>query len=497
MLKKLILLIIISLTLGAKPPNLGVKDIKSKTEEILKTHANFKKVEPIVAERILKNFIDELDPTKTYFLESDIEKWLYPTEEILNTVIQSFKSLNFAIFMDIHKEMTQAIERRNKLDLELNLANLPKDVNPEEFKDMKWTNSKRELLTRVARIQALQLDSAEKVSEECKDTILQVLSKRKTNREKELLTNNSNERKSMILSYLLKAFCHALDSQTDYFTPFEANQFMMQVQQKLSGIGAQLRDNLNGFSVMHIIEKSPAEIANLKIGDRIIAVNTEPVIGLDISDAVELIRGKNGSKVNLTIMRKNAEDSTETKFDIELTRSEIVLEESRFEKNFEPFGDGTILHLKLFSFYQDDKNSSAQDLKNVIEECKKKHKIKAVLLDLRSNTGGLLSQAVDVSSLFITKGIVVSIKDCFGNIQHLRNTEGKTSFDGPLVVLTNKASASASEIVAGTLKDYGRAIVVGEETFGKGSFQTFSLDASKNVINPTGEFKVTRGRYYT
>ena len=133
----------------------------------------------------------------------------------------------------------------------------------------------------------------------------------------------------------------------------------------------------------------------------------------------------------------------------------------------------------------------------MIEECKKKHKIKAVLLDLRSNTGGLLSQAVDVSSLFITKGIVVSIKDCFGNIQHLRNTEGKTSFDGPLVVLTNKASASASEIVAGTLKDYGRAIVVGEETFGKGSFQTFSLDASKNVINPTGEFKVTRGRYYT
>ncbi|KKM14526.1 hypothetical protein LCGC14_1705220, partial [marine sediment metagenome] len=168
------------------------------------------------------------------------------------------------------------------------------------------------------------------------------------------------------------------------------------------------------------------------------------------------------------------------------------------EKNFEPFGDGVILNLKLFSFYQDSKSSSSQDLKNAIDNYAKKHKIKAIILDLRSNTGGLLPQAVEVASLFISKGIVVSIKDSSDNLQHLRNTDGKTTFDGPLVVLVNKASASASEIVAGTLQDYGRAIVVGEETFGKGSFQTFSLDSSKNAkINPSGEVKVTRGRYYT
>ena len=495
---KLILLIIIALTISAKQPNLTVKDMKVKTEEILKSHANFKKIEPMIAERILKNFVDELDPNKTYFIESDIEKWLYPSDEIINAVIEGFKSSNFSVFNEIHRVMIDAINRRNKLETELSMSGLPKDVKPEEFKDMKWTNSKRELLTRLLRIKALQLDSAEKVSEECKETISQVLEKKKINKEKEITTKDSEERKAFILSCLLKSFCHSLDSHTDYFTPFEANQFMMQVQQKLSGIGAQLRDNLNGFMIMHVIDGSPAKLANLKTGDRIIAVNSEPVIGLDITEAVEMIRGEMGSKVNLTIMRKLDDDQDEHKFDIEITRSEVVLEETRLEKNFEPFGDGVILNLKLFSFYQDSKSSSSQDLKNAIDNYAKKNKIKAIILDLRSNTGGLLPQAVEVASLFISKGIVVSIKDSSDNLQHLRNTDGKTTFDGPLVVLVNKASASASEIVAGTLQDYGRAIVVGEETFGKGSFQTFSLDSSKNAkINPSGEVKVTRGRYYT
>ena len=121
------------------------------------------------------------------------------------------------------------------------------------------------------------------------------------------------------------------------------------------------------------------------------------------------------------------------------------------------------------------------------------------MLDLRSNSGGLLSQAVGVAGLFITKGIVVSIKDENGKVQHLRDLDGKTSWDGPLVVLVNRASASASEIVAQTLQDYGRAIVVGDETtYGKGSYQTFTLNGSQEGgVNPEGEYKVTRGRYYT
>jgi len=125
--------------------------------------------------------------------------------------------------------------------------------------------------------------------------------------------------------------------------------------------------------------------------------------------------------------------------------------------------------------------------------------VKGVVLDLRFNSGGMLSQAVAVTGMFITKGVVVSIKDNTGKIQHLRDIDGKTTWDGPLVVLVNRGSASASEIVAQTLKDYGRALIVGDEhTYGKGSFQTFTLNASKDAkVNPEGEYKVTRGRYYT
>jgi carboxyl-terminal processing protease len=185
--------------------------------------------------------------------------------------------------------------------------------------------------------------------------------------------------------------------------------------------------------------------------------------------------------------------------EIELIRGEVVLEESRLETQLEPYGDGQIALLRLFSFYQDQKFSSAQDMRKALEQLKKDHKLKGVVIDLRGNAGGLLTQAVAVTGLFISNGIVVSVKDNTGKVQHLRELEGKPVWDGPLMVLVNRASASAAEIVAQTLQDYGRAVVVGDEhTFGKGSFQTFTLDPINNPkVNPQGEYKVTRGRYYT
>lgn len=185
--------------------------------------------------------------------------------------------------------------------------------------------------------------------------------------------------------------------------------------------------------------------------------------------------------------------------EIEIIRGEVVLKESRLESTKHPFGDGCIGILHLFSFYQDSTSSSAKDLTNAIEELKKDSKLKGIILDLRNNAGGVLTQAVAVTGLFIDKGVVVSVKDNTNSIQRLRNLEEKKIWDGPLLVLTNRGSASASEIVAQTLKEYGRAFVVGDaETFGKGTFQTFTLESSNyGKVNPKGEFKVTRGRYYT
>ena len=177
----------------------------------------------------------------------------------------------------------------------------------------------------------------------------------------------------------------------------------------------------------------------------------------------------------------------------------MVLKETRLEKSYEPYGNGVIGHFHLFSFYQDPNSSSAGDLKEAILEMKKKQNLKGIVLDLRNNAGGLLPQAVSVTGLFISKGVVVSVKDNTGVVQHLRNIDGQPIWTGPLIVLTNRTSASAAEIVAQTLQDYGRALVVGDpHTYGKGTFQTFTLEsANYGKVNPKGEFKVTRGRYYT
>jgi carboxyl-terminal processing protease len=253
---------------------------------------------------------------------------------------------------------------------------------------------------------------------------------------------------------------------------------------------------------VRIVEGSPASQTNkLKVGDRIVAVDQDPIVGMDITEAVELIRGPQGSIVNLTVLReaKESDSTKEEKLDVEIVRGEIVLKESRLETTYEPYGDGIIAILHLYSFYQDSTSSSASDVTAAVEKLKTEHKIKGIILDLRNNAGGLLPQAVSVTGLFISKGVVVSVKDNTGQIQHLRNVDSRKIWDGPLVVLTARTSASAAEIVAQTLQDYGRAIVIGDpETFGKGTFQTFTLESANfGKVNPKGEYKVTRGRYYT
>jgi carboxyl-terminal processing protease len=484
-------------TSACKPPELTPRDIRSKTEEILKAHVCHKALNPELMKRIFQNYLEELDPTKTYFLAKEVENWIEPKEEMIEKGLKGFKTTDFSLFLKLHAQLLKVIERRNKLETYLLTKPIPTDVKSEEFKDLSWAKDPQELTTRLLRIRALQLSTAEKMGDEEKSRLFQRIRKYRLNREAEWVGASQEESLKIVLSHLLKAFTSSLDSHTNYFTPAEANQFMIQVQQRLFGIGAQLRDDLNGLTIVRILDNSPASQSNkIRINDKIIAVNNEPVIGMNIQEAVELIRGEKGTPVLLTILRNSGE---EEKLEIELTRGEVVLEESRLETTPESFGDGTVAILHLFSFYQDPNDSSASDIKKSIEELKAQGNLKGVILDLRGNAGGLLSQAVSVTGLFIHNGIVVSVKDNTGKLKHLRETEGNPIWNGPLVVLVNRASASAAEIVAQTLQDYGRALIVGDDfTFGKGSIQTLTLDPINHPkINPQGEYKVTQGKYYT
>ena len=493
----IILSLLLCISCYSKQPDIDTKDVHKKVEEILKAHVSHREVDEAIIERALSNFVDDLDPHKTYFLAEEVENFVNPDKKLVRDALNDYSKANFKVFGQIYAQYIKAIDRREQLEEEISKKDATQDVDSKKLKDLNWAKNSEELATRLLEIRFLQLKSAEKMDDDTKVNILKHIEKRRRNYEAEF--TNKEEREKHICALVLKSIASSLDSHTNYFTPNEANQFMIQVQQRLFGIGAQLRDTLNGFTIMRIIEGGPAEkCGKLKNNDRIIAVNHEPIVGLDITEGVEKIRGEEGTEVELTICRDHADGKTET-FDLKLTRNEIVIEETRLKSEAIPFADGALAYLKLYSFYQDENTSSTQDILKALEEIEKEHKIKGVLLDLRGNTGGLLNKAVGVAGLFIHQGIVVSVKDNEDNVQHLRETSADCAFDGPLVILTDKASASASEIVAQSLQDYGRAIVVGDEhTFGKGSFQTLTLTTkSSGKVDPKGEYKVTRGRYYT
>jgi carboxyl-terminal processing protease len=346
------------------------------------------------------------------------------------------------------------------------------------------------------------VDAAEHLDAKLYQKAIQRIQKLQIAFEQQRTPKNSIIFKQTVATFLMKAFAEALDSQSAFFTPTEAKQLLIAMQQRLFGIGIILRDDIDGFSVIKLVEGGPADRQKgLELGDKIIAVNDEPVIGFDMMDVVEMIRGEPGSSVTLKVVRRCEDMGKETLRPVEvlLKRGEVVVKDLRYGSKIMPCDDGVIAYLRLHSFYQDEDTSAYADLLASLEQLQRENTVKGVILDLRCNPGGLLTQAVAVTGLFIEKGIVVSVKDEEEGFSHMRNIATKKAWDGPLIVLINRASASASEVVAQSLQDWGRAIIVGDDrSFGKGSFQLFTLnDDGARPPNPRGEYKITRGRYYT
>lgn len=493
--------------LSARLPQIEPNQAQSKINEMLHSHVAHKKIDKEIARRALQNYVEQLDPSKTYFIEGDVQAWVEPTDEVLERLLKEYQEADYKLFAEIQAAMGKAILRRRAWAPSLESQEYRKKVDIHSFKDLKWAKTEDELRERVLKIRALQKQAVEKLEPDLQVNSVQRITKRQARAEDEILEEDLIKRQRFLLMHVLKATASSLDAHTSYFSPDEAEQFMISVQQRLFGIGAQLRDDINGFTITKLVEGGPAARSGLlKAKDKIIAVNGEPVVGMDVTDAVELIRGEANTPVVLTVLRVSDDTGAvepfslhEHRLDVTIQRGEVVIQEARYEKSVIPFGNGVIAYLQLHSFYQDPDHSSADDLKREIENIEKEHKLLGVLVDLRGNTGGLLTQAVAVTGLFIAKGIVVSIQDEEGEVQHLRTLEGRAIWGGPLVILTDRSSASASEIVAQALQDYGRAIIVGDDrTYGKGSFQTFTLNTARNgSVNPTGEYKVTRGRYYT
>jgi len=299
----------------------------------------------------------------------------------------------------------------------------------------------------------------------------------------------------------MRVYAAGLDPHSSYFSAEDLEDFRISMQLSLEGIGALLR-NEDGYTIVQEIVPGGAadRHGQLKVKDRIIAVSQgadgepQPVVDLDLRDVIKLIRGKKGTDVKLTVLRQGDRSQT---IEILITRDKIDLEEQhaklRWEKREVKGKKLNLAVIELPSFYGggDNPDLALQDVKKLLQDARK-GKADGVLLDLSRNGGGLLRAAVDISGLFIARGPVVAIQGRVSPYSELSDEDPEVVYDGPLVVLISRASASASEILAGALQDYERARIVGDDqTFGKGTVQSII-----NLPRGFGAFKVTVATFF-
>ena len=309
-------------------------------------------------------------------------------------------------------------------------------------------------------------------------------------------------KKEKFLSYYINSFTERYDPHTSYFSPQDKDDFDVNISGQLEGIGARLQDKKGYATIVELVIGGPAwKDGQLEVGDQITHVKQkgeEPVsiVGMLLDEAIRHIRGKKGTEVTLTVKKKDGSVK-----DIVLIRDVIEQDEAFarsaiIEDNGEKYG---IIYLPEFYTNFNDKNGRdpSDDIAKEIEELKKEN-IKGLIFDLRYNGGGSLEEAIQIAGLFIPKGPIVQVKRSDGQLRIHEDKDPTVLYDGPLVVMVNELSASASEIFAAAMQDYGRAIIVGShKTFGKGTVQTFApLDQRTFNQDELGVLKLTIQKFY-
>ena len=461
---------------------------------------------------ILDSYVQNLDNSKTYFTAQDIasfERYRYELDDLT-------KKENVDPAYEIYGVFKNRFDERMKYVMD-HLVNQDFDYTIDEYYETDrekepWCKTEAELnevWRKIVKSQALSLKLAGKGTPEIKKTLAERYDRLIKSYTKDVNTED-------IFSIYMNTITEAYDPHTNYFSPAAADRFKQSISLSLEGIGARLQTDNDYTKVVEVLPGGPAEKSKLIApNDRIIAVGQGDdgemvdVIGWRIDDVVKLIKGPKGTKVRLSILPAETGVTGKPK-EIELVRDKIKLEDQQAKKDIIHYNkNGKDLKLGVItlpSFYMDfeayqkgdpNYNSTTRDVQKLIKQLQAEN-VDGMVLDLRNNGGGSLAEAIDLTGLFIKNGPVVQVKSSANRIEVGSDDDPDMVYAGPLVVLTNRFSASASEIFAGAIQDYNRGVVVGESTYGKGTVQTV-IDLHQFINDPkneVGQLKLTFQKFY-
>jgi carboxyl-terminal processing protease len=458
---------------------------------------NYKKIilNDSISSVVLDKYIKALDPYRSYFLASDIKEF----EQFRNSLDDSFRlgdlSAPFYIFNVYSKRYNETLDYaiahiKDKYDFNQN------DTYVFDREKMPWvasTSALNDIWKKRVKYELINLDIAGSTAAKNVETL--------TKRYQNLKSQSAKLNNQDVFQIIMDAFTETIDPHTNYFNPDNAEKFNEDMARSFEGIGARLRMENDVLKIDEIIAGGPAFKSKLlNAGDRIVAVaqatgDFEDITGWRIESAVAKIKGPKGTKVRLKIIPVG-HDMSAKPVTIELVREKIVMEDQSAQKSVKTIqSDGKAYKIGIITvpgFYADfraanagDPNykSTTRDVKLLIDTLKNKDKVDAIVMDLRANGGGSLVEAINLTGLFIDKGPVVQVKDLKGDIDVQEDERPGAAWEGPFGVMVDRLSASASEIFAGAIQDYGRGIIIGTQTYGKGTVQQ-SIDLNK-LVNPS------------
>ncbi len=475
-----------------------------------RSHYNRAPIDDAVSSRIFDAYLESIDGGRQYFLASDIEEF----EPLRTRLDDAVKRGQLQPIFDIYGRYVE--RARDRMEYAIGqLGSEPDFTVDEEFvfdrSELPWAADGTELdeiWRKRVKNDALSLILTDKDWDEASE----ILRKRYEQVERRLAQVKSDD----VFEAFMNAFAHTLDPHSSYFSPRNSEEYRIRMSLNYDGIGASLQMQDEYVTIMGVIEGGPAALdGTLKPKDRIIAVgqgeegDLVDVVGWRLDDVVDMIRGPGGTTVRLQILPAGALPGSGEKV-VPLVRDKVKLEAQAARKNLLEFEqDGRARRVGVIevpSFYQDfnaraagerDYISTTADVRRLTRELVEEG-IEGLVIDLRNNGGGHLSEATAMTGLFIPNGPVVQLRDTRGSVEVLPDPEPELAYDGPLVVLVNRFSASASEIFAAAIQDYGRGVVVGQQTYGKGTVQNlYPLDRYAPGNDPRfGQLTLTVGKYY-